>query len=193
MQVPLLDLKSQYQTIKEDVIKVTAEIFESQHFIMGPHVAALEKEIAAYCGTKHAVGVSSGTDALLIALMAAEIGYGDRVVTTPYTFFATVGCIARVGARPVFVDIDSETYNLDPQKLDTLLRKMDAQERARVKGVIPVHLYGQCADMDRIMAIAKEYGLVVIEDAAQAIGAEYRGKRAGSMGDFGCFSFFILF
>ena len=190
MQVPLLDLKSQYQSIKQDVLKVTNEIFESQYFIMGPRVVQLEQEIAAYCGVKHAVGVSSGTDALLISLMAAEIGEGDLVITTPYTFFATVGSIMRVGARPVFVDIDPDTFNIDPQKLEKLFHDMDAETRTHVKGVIPVHLYGQCADMEPIMAIAQKYDIVVIEDAAQAIGAEYKGKRAGSIGDLGCFSFF---
>ncbi|MDM8553824.1 DegT/DnrJ/EryC1/StrS family aminotransferase [Desulfococcaceae bacterium HSG7] len=190
MQVPLLDLKSQYQSIKQDVMKVTNEIFESQYFIMGPHVIRLEQEIAAYCGVKHAVGVSSGTDALLISLMAAEIGKGDLVITTPYTFFATVGSIMRVGARPVFVDIDPDTFNIDPQKLETLFHDMDAETRTHIKGIIPVHLYGQCADMEPIMAIAQKYDIVVIEDAAQAIGAEYKGKRAGSIGDLGCFSFF---
>ncbi|MDM8539637.1 DegT/DnrJ/EryC1/StrS family aminotransferase [Desulfococcaceae bacterium HSG9] len=190
MQVPLLDLKSQYQSIKQDVMKVTNEIFESQYFIMGPHVIRLEQEIAAYCGVKHAVGVSSGTDALLISLMAAEIGKGDLVITTPYTFFATVGSIMRVGARPVFVDIDPDTFNIDPEKLEKLLNDMDAEKRTHIKAFIPVHLYGQCADMNPIMAIAQKYGIVVIEDAAQAIGAEYQGKRAGSIGDLGCFSFF---
>ena len=190
MQVPLLDLKSQYQSIKQDVLKVTNEIFESQYFIMGPRVVQLEQEIAAYCGVKHAVGVSSGTDALLISLMAAEIGEGDLVITTPYTFFATVGSIMRVGARPVFVDIDPDTFNIDPQKLEKLFHDVDAETKTHIKGVIPVHLYGQCADMEPIMAIAQKYDIVVIEDAAQAIGAEYKSKRAGSIGDLGCFSFF---
>ncbi len=190
MQVPLLDLKSQYQSIKHDVMKITGEIFESQYFIMGPHVVQLEQEIAAYCGTKHAVGVSSGTDALLISLMAAQIGQGDIVITTPYTFFATVGSIVRVGARPAFVDIDPDTFNIDPQKLEKLFHDMDAETRTHVKGIIPVHLYGQCADMDPLTETAQKYDIVVIEDAAQAIGAEYKGNRAGSIGDLGCFSFF---
>jgi len=190
MQVPLLDLKSQYQRIKHDVMKVTAEIFESQYFILGPHVIQLEQEIAAYCGVKHAVGVSSGTDALLISLMAAEIGPGDLVITTPYTFFATVGSIMRVGARPVFVDIDPDTFNIDPEKIEKRFHDMDTETRSHIKAILPVHLYGQCANMKPIMAIAQKYGLVVIEDAAQAIGAEYRGKRAGSIGNLGCFSFF---
>lgn len=190
MQVPLLDLKAQYQTIRAEILKVTGEVFDSQHFILGPRVERLEKEIAAYCSSKHAVGVSSGTDALLIALMAAEIGPGDAVITTPYTFFATAGSITRTGARPVFVDIDPDTYNISCEHLESVLSAMTSTELASLKAVIPVHLYGQCAAMDPILKVAAENNLVVIEDAAQAIGAEYRGRRAGSMGDFGCFSFF---
>lgn len=190
MQVPLLDLKAQYQTIRAEILKVTGEVFDSQHFILGPRVERLEKEIAAYCSSKHAVGVSSGTDALLIALMAAEIGPGDAVITTPYTFFATAGSITRTGARPVFVDIDPDTYNISCDHLESVLSAMTSTELASLKAVIPVHLYGQCAAMDPILKVAAENNLVVIEDAAQAIGAEYRGRRAGSMGDFGCFSFF---
>ena len=190
MQVPLLDLKAQYQTIRAEILKVTDEVFESQYFILGPRVERLEKEIAAYCSSKHAVGVSSGTDALLVALMAAEIGPGDAVITTPYTFFATAGSITRTGARPVFVDIDPDTYNISCEHLESLLSAMTSAESASLKAVIPVHLYGQCATMDPILKVAADNNLVVIEDAAQAIGAEYRGRRAGSMGDFGCFSFF---
>ena len=190
MQVPLLDLKAQYQTIRAEILKVTDEVFESQYFILGPRVERFEKEIAAYCSSKHAVGVSSGTDALLIALMAAEIGPGDAVITTPYTFFATAGSITRTGARPVFVDIDPDTYNISCEHLESVLSAMTGTESASLKAVIPVHLYGRCADMDPILKVAAENNLVVIEDAAQAIGAEYRGRRAGSMGDFGCFSFF---
>ena len=190
MKVPLLDLKLQYQTIKEEVLKVTEEIFESQYFILGPRVEVLEKEIAKYCSSKHAVGVSSGTDALLISLMAADIGAGDRVITTAYTFFATTGSIARVGARPVFADIDSKTYNISYESVYRVIGNMTGEERSKLKAIIPVHLYGQCCDMNSILEIAEKYNLIVIEDAAQAIGAEYRGKRAGSMGDFGCFSFF---
>ncbi|HUV50677.1 MAG TPA: DegT/DnrJ/EryC1/StrS family aminotransferase [Anaerolineae bacterium] len=190
MKVPLLDLKSQYKTIKDDVLKVVEEIFESQYFILGPHVETLEKEIADYCRTRHATGVSSGTDALLISLMAANIGYNDRVITTPYTFFATAGAIARTGAIPVFVDINQDTYNISPECIDRAMADMSEEERAGVKAIIPVHLYGQCADMQRILNIARKYNLIVIEDAAQAIGAEHNGMRAGAMGDFGCFSFF---
>lgn len=190
MKVPLLDLKAQYRTIREEILKVTEEVYESQYFILGPHVQALEKEIAEYCSTKYAIGVSSGTDALLISLMAADIGPQDQVITSPYTFFATAGCIARAGAKPVFVDIVPETYNISPQGIEKTLADMSRAERSRVKAIIPVHLYGQCAEMEPILQIAKKYNLYVIEDAAQAIGAEYNGKRAGSMGDFGCFSFF---
>jgi dTDP-4-amino-4,6-dideoxygalactose transaminase len=190
MKVPLLDLKLQYQTIKEEVMKVTEEIFESQYFILGPRVEALEKEIAEYCSSKHAVGVSSGTDALLISLMAADIGPEDKVITSTYTFFATAGSIARTGATPVFADIDPETYNISSKSISIVMDSMTGKERKKIKAIIPVHLYGQCCDMDSILEIAEKYNLIVIEDAAQAIGAEYKGRRAGSMGDFGCFSFF---
>ena len=190
MKVPLLDLKAQYQAIKQEVRACIDEICESQMFILGPQVERMETKIAAYCDTAHAVGVSSGSDALIIALMAAGIGPGDCVITTPYTFFATAGAVARVGARPLFVDIDPQTYNLDPERLDRFLDQMSDSERKSVKAVIPVHLYGQCAEMDPILDLAGRYGLLVVEDAAQAIGAEYKGRRAGSMGDYGCFSFF---
>lgn len=190
MQIPLLDLKAQYAAIREEIVKVTHEVFESQYFILGPRVESLEKAVADYCSTEFAVGVSSGSDALLIALMAAGIGPGDVVITSPYTFFATGGSIARVGARPLFVDIEPDTYNLSPKKLIRTLERLSNDERSRVKAVMPVHLYGQCSDMDPICDIADVQNLVVIEDAAQAIGAEYKGRRAGSMSDFGCFSFF---
>jgi dTDP-4-amino-4,6-dideoxygalactose transaminase len=190
MIVPLLDLKSQYRTIRQEVMAVTEEIFESQYFILGPKVDALEKEIARYCGCAHAVGVSSGTDALLLALMAAGIGVGDRVLTTPYSFFATAGSITRVGAVPIFADIDPDTFNISPGEIESVLSRLSPGERKKVKAIIPVHLYGQCADMDPILSIAKEYGLSVIEDAAQAIGSAIGEKRAGSIGNMGCFSFF---
>ena len=190
MKVPLLDLKLQYQTIREEVMKVTEEIFESQYFILGPRVEALEKEIAEYCSSKHAVGVSSGTDALLVSLMAADIGHEDKVITSTYTFFATAGSIARTGATPVFADIDPETYNISSESISRVIDGMTVEERGKLKAIISVHLYGQCCDMDSILEIAAQYNLIVIEDAAQAIGAEYKGRRAGSMGDFGCFSFF---
>lgn len=190
MKVPLLDLKPQYSTIKEEVLAVTQEIFDSQHFILGPRVEALEADIADYCQVAYAVGVSSGSDALILSLMASGIGPGDMVLTTPYTFFATAGAIARVGARPVFADIEPDSYNLSPAAVEAVLATMTPDEKSRLKAIIPVHLYGQCADMDAMGAIAKAYDLVVIEDAAQAIGSEYKGRRAGAMGDFGCFSFF---
>ncbi len=181
--VPLLDLKAQYATIRDDIQKVVDDVFESQYFILGPQVKALEEEIAAYCGAKHAIGVSSGTDALLLALMALDIAPGDEIITTPFTFFATAGVIHRLSAVPVFVDIDAETFNIDPSKIEAAITP-------KTKAILPVHLYGQCAEMDEIMAIAKKHGLKVVEDAAQAIGSEYKGRRAGSMGDIGCFSFF---
>lgn len=190
MNVPLLDLKAQYRIIKDRVLEVTQQVYESQYFILGPQVEDLEKKIAGYCRTGHAVGVSSGTDALILSLMAAGIGPGDRVISTPYTFFATAGAIARVGATPVFVDIDPDTYNLSPDKLEETIANLPDDALKTVKAVIPVHLYGQCADMDSILEVAATRRWVVIEDAAQAIGAEYKDRRAGSMGDYGCFSFF---
>lgn len=195
MDIPLLDLKAQYETIKEEVIAATMEVYESQRFILGPKAEELERKIAAYTQARYAVGVSSGTDALLISLMSAGIGPGDLVVTSPYTFFSTAGSIARLGAIPVFVDIDHLTYNIDPEKLEKRISTMSAEERSRLKAIVPVHLFGQCADMDSIIAVAKSLGIVIIEDAAQAIGAEYNSsdgslKRAGSVGNYGCFSFF---
>jgi dTDP-4-amino-4,6-dideoxygalactose transaminase len=183
MNVPLLDLKAQYAAIKNEVVAAIGEVLESQHFILGPKVEQCEKAVAAYSGCANAIGVSSGSDALLACLMAENVGPGDEVITTPYTFFATVGAIARLRATPVFVDIDPITYNLDPAQIA-------AKVTTRTRAIIPVHLYGQMADMDPIMRIAGEHGLAVIEDAAQAIGAEYKGRRAGSIGHYGCFSFF---
>lgn len=190
MKVPLLDLTAQFQSIKHDVFPVIHSICESQQFILGPHVETLESRLAEYCQSPHAVGVSSGTDALIIAMMAAGIDQGDKVITSPYTFFATAGSIARLGATPVFADIDPETFNLSPDRIQDVIAGMNPSERFRTKAIMPVHLYGQCAEMDAITNIAMSYGLMVIEDAAQAIGAEYQGRRAGSMGDYGCFSFF---
>ncbi len=190
MQVPLLDLKAQYQSIKAECLAVTEKIYESQYFILGPYVEQLEAEIAEYCSSAYAVGVSSGTDGLLLSLMAAGIGPGDRVMTTPYTFFATAGAVSRLGAIPVFADIEPETYNIAPESIEAVLAAMPAAARRSVKAIIPVHLYGQCAEMAPVLEIAEKYHLLVIEDAAQAIGSEYQGKRAGAMGDFGCFSFF---
>ncbi len=190
MKVPLLDLKKQYQTIKDEILESLHELIESQYFILGPHVEELEKKIADYCGTGFATGVSSGTDALLIALMAAGIKSGDTVITTPYTFFATAGSIARTGAGIIFADIDPDTYNISTESVEQAISALDDSEINSLKAVIPVHLYGQCAEMDKIKQISKKYNLVIIEDAAQAIGAEYKGTRAGSIGDMGCFSFF---
>jgi len=195
MKVPLLDLKKQYEIIKTEIREATEEVFDSQRFIMGPRVEELEEQIAEYSGCRFGVGVSSGTDALLISLMSAGIGPGDMVITTPYTFFATVGAIVRAGARPLFADIREDTFNLDPELLEMMLLSLPEEEKEKVKAVIPVHLYGQCADMEPILNLAEKFGLTVIEDAAQAIGAVYKRpeigtKRAGSMGLYGCFSFF---
>nr|HID57964.1 DegT/DnrJ/EryC1/StrS family aminotransferase [Desulfobacterales bacterium] len=183
MKVPFLELKIQYKSIKHEILEATHEIYESQQFILGSKVQELEKRIAAYSQSPYAVAVSSGTDALLTSLMASDIGPGDEVITSPFTFFATIGSIVRVGAKPVFVDIREDTYNIDPSFLEEKIT-------TRTKAIMPVHLFGQCADMDPILEVAKRKKLLVIEDAAQAIGAEYKGKRAGSLGDFGCFSFF---
>lgn len=183
MTVPLLDLKAQYRTIRDEVRAAIDSVCESQRFILGPEVERLEKSIAAYSGTKYAVGISSGTDALLAALMALNISPGDEVVTTPFTFFATAGTIARLGARIVFADIDPVTFNLDSEAVAAALGP-------RTKAVVPVHLFGQCADMGSLLDLTRPRHIAVIEDAAQAIGAEYKGRRAGSMGDMGIFSFF---
>jgi len=183
MKVPLLDLVAQYKQIQAEIDEAVQRVFATQYFIMGPEVNALEQAVAAYSSCTHACGVSSGTDALLIALMNEGIGVGDEVITTPYTFFATAGSIARTGAKPVFVDIDPETFNLCPDQIEA---RITPQTRA----IMVVHLYGLMADMDPVMALAQKHNLIVIEDAAQAIGAEYSGRRAGSIGDYGCFSFF---
>src|ERR1035438_2979205 len=183
MKVPLLDLKAQYATIKGEVLAAVAEVLESQVCIGGPKVAELEQKIAAVSDCKYAVGVSSGTDALLCSLMALGIGHGDEVITTPFTFFATAGSIARTGATPVFVDIDPRTYNIDPSKIEAAITE-------RTRAIMPVHLFGQMCDMDPIMRIADRHGLAVIEDAAQSISATYKGRKAGSIGTVGCFSFF---
>jgi len=195
MDIPFLDLKAQYQTIKEEIDQKIMEVIASQNFVLGTEVESLEKEVAAYSGARYAVGVSSGSDALIISLMALEVGENDAVLTTPLTFFATAGAIARVKARPVFCDIEKRAYNLDPEKLAELLETHSNKHGVPpIKAVIPVHLYGQCADMTSILSLAKKYDLSVIEDAAQAIGAEYPTpegiKRACSLGDTGTLSFF---
>jgi len=183
MNVPLLDLKAQYATLRDEIKPVVDEVLESQYFILGPKVAEFECNMAGYIGSKYALGVSSGTDALILALMGLDIGPDDEVITTPYTFFATAGSIARVCATPVFVDIDPVTYNIDPAKIEAAITN-------KTKAIMPVHLYGQCADMDPIRAIAAKHNLSIIEDAAQAIGAKYKGNQAGTLGTIGCFSFF---
>jgi dTDP-4-amino-4,6-dideoxygalactose transaminase len=183
MEVPLLDLKAQYATIKDQVMAGIAEVLDSQVCIGGPKVAELERQIAAVSDCRYGVGVSSGTDALLNCLMSLEIGPGDEVITTPFTFFATVGCIARVGARPVMIDIDPRTYNINPALIEAAVTD-------KTQAIMPVHLFGQMADMDPIMDIARRHKLAVIEDAAQSITSIYKGRKAGSIGAAGCFSFF---
>jgi dTDP-4-amino-4,6-dideoxygalactose transaminase len=200
VKVPLLDLKPQYQALKPELDAALLRVAESQYFILGPEVKALEAAIAAYSGCKFGIGISSGTDALLVALMALNIGAGDEVITSPYTFFATAGTIARVGARPLFVDIEPETFNISPAAIEEFIDKQ-CETRAgvlfnratggRIRSIMPVHLYGQMADMTRIKAIAQHHQLSIIEDAAQAIGSEDElGRRACSIGDVGCLSFF---
>jgi dTDP-4-amino-4,6-dideoxygalactose transaminase len=197
--VPLLDLKAQYAQIRAEVMPVIEQVCASQRFILGEHVTALEAELARYCSSSAGIGVSSGTDALLLALMALGVGVGDEIITSPFTFFATAGTIARLGARPVFCDIDPDSFNLSPAAVaDFVERHCKTQDGAlvnrrtggRIKGLMPVHLYGQSADMDPLMATARQHRLKVIEDAAQAIGTEYGSVRVGSIGDIGCFSFF---
>src|SRR3989454_4924824 len=183
MQVPLLDLKAQYQTIRAEVMAALEAVRDEQAFILGARVADLEKDIQKYVGVSQAVGVASGTDAILLALMACGVGPGDEVVTVPYTFFATAGSISRLGAKPVFVDIRPDTYNMDPALLEGAIS-------SRTKALMPVHLFGQCAEMEPILQIAAREKIPVIEDAAQAIGAMWRNRKAGSLGQAGCFSFF---
>ncbi|MFQ5456051.1 MAG: DegT/DnrJ/EryC1/StrS family aminotransferase [Nitrospirota bacterium] len=183
MNVPLLDLSAQYRDIKDEILKVIEGICEEQRFILGERVKAFEDEIAGYIGAAHAIGVASGSDALLLSLMALGVKEGDEIITTPYTFFATAGSISRLGAKPVFVDIDPSTYNINPKLIEEKITD-------KTKVIIPVHLYGQSAEMNAILKTAGDREIKVIEDAAQAIGAEYRGKRVGRFGDMGCFSFF---
>jgi dTDP-4-amino-4,6-dideoxygalactose transaminase len=183
MSIPLLDLQGQYRPLREEILAAIARVCDSQRFIGGPEVEAFEREIARYLGVAHAVGLSSGTDALLAALMALGIGPGDEVITPTFSFFATAGCVTRVGATPKFVDIDPATCNVDPAAAIAAITP-------RTRALVPVHLYGQCADMDPLLEEARRRGIAVIEDAAQAIGCTYKGRTAGAMGQAGCFSFF---
>jgi dTDP-4-amino-4,6-dideoxygalactose transaminase len=181
--VPFIDLKAQYHSIRSEVQEAIARVLETSAFILGPEVAALEEEFAAYCGARFGIGVNSGTSALHLALLAAGIAPGDEVITTPFTFVASVAAIRYVGARPVFADIDPRSYNLDPARVASAITP-------KTKAILPVHLYGQCADMDPLLELGRRHNLVVIEDAAQAHGAEYKGRRAGSLGEIACFSFY---
>jgi len=197
MKVPLLDLKLQYAQIKDEITFAINEVLESQQFIFGPKVELFEKEIANYLQVEHAIGVSSGTDALLISLMALKIGKEDFVITSPFTFFSTASSISRVGATPLFADISPLTYTISPEKIEETISSLESKQRKRLKAIIPVHLYGQCAEMGSIAEIAKKYHLKIIEDAAQALGAKYLNEgsaesyqSAGTTGDFGCLSFF---
>ncbi|HEX5708601.1 MAG TPA: DegT/DnrJ/EryC1/StrS family aminotransferase [Pyrinomonadaceae bacterium] len=183
MRVPLLDLAAQHASLREELTAAVQRVFDTQQFILGEDVRLLEEALARYTTTRHAVGCASGSDALMLALMALDLRPGDEVVTTPYSFFATAGSIARLGARPVFVDIEPRTYNIAPEQIESAITE-------RTRAVMPVHLYGQCAEMDAINDVARRHNLPVIEDAAQAVGAEDRGRRAGSMGAVGCFSFY---
>jgi len=181
--IPLLDLKAQYATIRDEIRSAIDRVLESQRFILGPEVEALEREIAEYSRCAHGIGVSSGTDAILVALMAIDIRPGDEVITSPYSFFATAGTIARLGAKPVFAEIERKTFNIDPAGIEACIS-------SRTRAIMPVHLFGQMANMPPILEIARRHKLYVIEDAAQAIGAERQERRAGSVGDIGCLSFF---
>ena len=183
VSVPALNLKAQYQTIRDEIEPVVREVLESQMFVLGPEVSRLEAELAEYCNAASGIGCASGSDALLLPLLAIDVGPGDEVITTPYTFFATAGSIWRTGAMPVFVDIEPDTYNIDPARIEAAITP-------RTKAVIPVHLYGQVADMGPIQEIARRHGLTVLEDAAQAIGSAYHGTRAGTLGDVAAFSFY---
>ncbi len=183
MNVPLLDLIAQHNTIRDEVMEAVNGVFERQQFIMGAEVESFEREAATYLSAKHAIGCASGSDALLLALMALDIKPGDEVITTAYTFFATTSAITRLGAKPIYVDIDPDDFNIDT-------RLIEAAITPRTRAIMPIHLYGQCAGMDEILDIARRHNLAVVEDAAQAIGAQYRGRRAGTIGEIGCFSFF---
>jgi len=183
MKIPLVDLKAQYDSLKNEIDDAISKVINNTQFILGPEVAAFESEMAAYCRTKHAAGVASGTDALRLSLLACGVKPGDEVITTPFTFIATTETIADCGATPVFVDIDPQTYNIDAAKIE-------AKITGKTKAILPVHLYGQAADMEPILALGKKYHLKIIEDCAQALGAEYQGRKVGSLGDAGCLSFF---
>lgn len=183
MKVPLLDLQAQYESLRDELRAAVWRVMDSQQFILGPDVSALEQEIASYTGTRHAIACASGSDALLLALMALDIKSGDEVITTPYSFFATAAAITRLDARPVFVDIDRATYNIAAEKIEAAITE-------RTRAILPVHLFGQCAEMRVISEIAERHGIPVIEDAAQAIGAEDEGRQAGTFGAIGCFSFY---
>ncbi len=186
MKIPFFDLSRQYRTIKKEVRAEALKVCDSGRYILGDNVSALEAEVASYSGAGYGVGVASGTDALYLSLLACGVGPGDRVLTTPFTFVATVSVIQMLGATPVFADIDARTFNMDPEAVTAILKR-----RAKgIKAMIPVHLYGQCADMAPLMRVARKYGIKVVEDAAQSIGAVYGKKKAGSIGDFGCFSFY---
>jgi len=183
MQIPILDLKAQYETIREEIQEAIDRVLEKQHFILGPEVKALEQEIAQYCGRKYGIGVASGTDALILGLKACGIGPGDKVIVPSFSFIATADAVSALGADPVFADIDPVTFNIDSSKIEPLID-------ARTKAIVPVHLYGQAADMGPILRLAKAHNLKVVEDAAQALGATYEGRRATGFGDVGCISFF---
>ncbi|MBO0863197.1 MAG: DegT/DnrJ/EryC1/StrS family aminotransferase, partial [Chloracidobacterium sp.] len=183
MNVPLLDLRAQFQTIRVEVMAAVERVFESQQFVLGPEVEAFERDAAEYCHAKHAIGCGSGSDALLLALDALGVGPGDEVITVSFTFFATASSITRLGARAVFVDISPDDFNIDPDLIERVITP-------RTKAIMPVHLFGQCAEMGAILDVAERHNLPVVEDAAQAIGAEFHKKRAGEMGSVGCFSFF---
>lgn len=184
-QVPLLDLRAQHATIREEMVAAMLRVVDSQKFILGEDVQKLEEEVAAYSQARHAIGCASGSDALSLALMALDVQPGDEVLTIPFTFFATAGAISRLGARPVFVDIEPESFNMDMNRVEDALRA-----HPKVRAIIPVHLFGACADMDPLLSIARRHGIAIVEDAAQSIGSEYKNCRAGSMGDMGCLSFF---
>ena len=194
MKIPLIDLRPTMDDLREEILEAITKVVDSNIFIMGPEINSFEREISEYCGTSDAVGVSSGTDALLLSLMVLNVGPGDLVLTSNFSFFATAGVISRLNATPIFVDIDPKTFNMDANNLKKILNEMDKKKLKKVKAIIPVHLYGQCANMEEIMQISKEFKIPVIEDGSQSIGAECfingKKKKAGNIGDFGCFSFF---